>query len=160
MCPPFGGDTGLTKTQTAGKGSLLGRALERAEFAQFSRHLCADTLHTPKLLVANAPQIAERPYGSRLSVLQMPEASGPTLDVPIAQNEHLDRGAVWKPGNVRSCAICVYERGMPVLLKEKAFDDLANASPRHSEFRGDGRGVLAELALTDDCSVSLLPRVG
>ena len=25
---------------------------------------------------------------------------------------------------------------MPVLLKEEAFDDLANASARHSEFRG------------------------
>ena len=93
-------------------------------------------MQTPKLLVANAPQIAERPYGSRLSVLQMLEASGPTLDVPVAQNEHLDRGAVWKPCNARSRAIRVYERGMPVLLKEEAFDDLANASARHSEFRG------------------------
>jgi hypothetical protein len=36
---------------------------------------------------------------------------------------------------------------MPVLLKEEAFDDLANASARHSEFRSDGQGVLAELAL-------------
>ena len=39
---------------------------------------------------------------------------------------------------------------MPVLLTEEASDDLANASARHPEFRGDGRGVLAELALTDD----------
>ena len=49
---------------------------------------------------------------------------------------------------------------MPVLLTEEASDDLANASARHPEFRGDGRGVLAELALTDDRSVSFAPRVG
>ena len=70
----------------AGRVSLLGCALKRAEPPQFPHHLCADALQTPKLLVANAPQIAERPYGSRLSVLQMPEASGPTLDVRVAQN--------------------------------------------------------------------------
>jgi hypothetical protein len=49
---------------------------------------------------------------------------------------------------------------MPVFLKKGAFDDLANTSARHSEFRGDGRGVLAELALPNNRSVSLAPRVG
>jgi len=55
--------------------------------------------------------------------------------------------------------VCVYERGMAVLLKEEAFDDLANASARHSEFRGDGRGVLAKPPLPNDRSVSFAPRV-
>jgi hypothetical protein len=68
----------------ASRVSQLGCALKWAEPPQFSRHLCADALHTPQLLVADAPQIAERSYGSRLSVLEMPEASGPTLDVRVA----------------------------------------------------------------------------
>jgi hypothetical protein len=144
----------------ASRVSQLGCALKWAESPQFSRHLCADALHTPQLLVADAPQIAERSYGSRLSVLEMPEASGPTLDVRVASNEHLDGGAVWKPCNVRSRAICAHEHVMPVFLKKGAFDDLANASARHSEFRGDGRGVLAKPPLPNDRSVSLAPRVG